>query len=58
VNLVAKGKTMKSILYLTLISSFLFSLPSQAALGDGYWSTSGRDLVDASKNKVRIAGVR
>jgi hypothetical protein len=49
---------MKAIVYLTLISSFLFSLPSEAALGDGYWSTSGRDIVDGSNNKVRIAGVR
>jgi hypothetical protein len=58
ISIFANHKAMRYFAVLSFVTGFLFSLPAQAAVGDGYWSTSGRDLVDAAGNKVRIAGVR
>ena len=38
------------------VISATFATPALAA-GDGYWHTSGRQILDSADNPVRIAGV-
>jgi endoglucanase len=39
------------------LAALLAPGPGAAAVGDGYWHTSGNQILDASGNAVRIAGI-
>lgn len=55
----ARPRAALAIMLALLLStlSLLFTAPSAAAAGGGYWHTDGRQILDSAGSPVRIAGI-